>query len=413
MKIAMLSTGEEVLHGDIVDTNAAWLGEYCFEHGFTLTKRSTIGDSLSALTQELIMLSLNHDVVFVNGGLGPTSDDLSAQAAANANEVELEMNHSWLETLTERFAAKGRVVTKSNAKQALLPQGAEMIPNSIGTACGFSMLLNRALMFFTPGVPKEFKLMVKTQIIPFLQQQFPQHTPLACSRFYTFGHSESGLGDLLSALQLPEGYFLGYRSALPFIEIKLFGPQGDLETRAKVMALIHNIVKDYTLSIDQSVTQLIGRHLQEKQLTLSLAEQSTFGHLSAWLHDDETASGQLRHSWLLPTHSLEHDNDALAGAFALAAATREKCDTDLSLVTTELDDNHCCAVAMADASGEWGGVYQLRVGYSREEQRKVIATIAIDLLRRFLQSQPRFGQYHFIETKRSLWLPKTASTVLS
>lgn len=413
MKIAMLSTGEEVLHGDIVDTNAAWLGEYCFEHGFALTKRSTVGDSLSALTQELIMLSLNHDVVFVNGGLGPTTDDLSAQAAADACEVELEMNHPWLETLTERFAAKGRVVTKSNAKQALLPQGAEMIPNAIGTACGFSVLLNRALMFFTPGVPSEFKRMVTTQIIPFLQQQFPQNAQLACSRLYTFGHSESGLGELLSAVQLPEGYFLGYRSSLPFIEIKLFGPQGDLDTRARVMALIHNITKDYTLSIDQPVTRLIGRSLQEKQLTLSLAEQSTFGHLSAWLHNDEILSGQLRHSWLLPAQMLDNDNDPLAGAFALAAATREKCESDLSLVTAELDDDRCCAVVMADATGEWGGVYQLRAGYCREDQCKVIATIAIDLLRRYLQAQPRFGQYHFIETKRSLWLPKAASSTLS
>lgn len=81
MKIAMLSTGEEVLHGDIVDTNAAWLSSVMYEQGFALTKRSTVGDQMNALVEELLMLSFNNDVVIVNGGLGPTTDDMSSAAS--------------------------------------------------------------------------------------------------------------------------------------------------------------------------------------------------------------------------------------------------------------------------------------------------------------------------------------------
>lgn len=103
LKIAMLSTGEEVLHGDIVDTNAAWLSEQFFQKGFALTKRSTVGDSLGSLAEELLMLSFNSDIVVVNGGLGPTCDDVSTEAAAVAAEVELELYPQWLERLEAFF----------------------------------------------------------------------------------------------------------------------------------------------------------------------------------------------------------------------------------------------------------------------------------------------------------------------
>lgn len=99
LKIAMLSTGEEVLHGDIVDSNAAWLAREFYQHGFSLAKRATVGDSLPALVEELMMLSFNSDVVIVNGGLGPTSDDITAQAAAQAAEQPLVLNADWLSQL--------------------------------------------------------------------------------------------------------------------------------------------------------------------------------------------------------------------------------------------------------------------------------------------------------------------------
>ncbi len=99
LKIAMLSTGEEVLHGDIVDSNAAWLAREFYQFCFSLAKRARVGDSLPALVEELMMLSFNSDVVIVNGGLGPTGDDITAQAAAQAAEQPLVLNADWLSQL--------------------------------------------------------------------------------------------------------------------------------------------------------------------------------------------------------------------------------------------------------------------------------------------------------------------------
>ncbi|HAZ55102.1 MAG TPA: competence/damage-inducible protein A, partial [Franconibacter helveticus] len=197
LKVEMLSTGDEVLHGQIVDTNAAWLADYLFENGFPMTRRNTVGDNLDALVAILQERSQQADVVIVNGGLGPTSDDLSAEAAAKAAGVGLELHEEWLAHMAQFFTSRGRVMAPSNRKQAMIPAGSEMVDNPIGTACGFAMTLNRAWIFFTPGVPSEFRQMVEQQIVPRLRQRYPQVEPPVCLRLTTFGRSESDLAQSL------------------------------------------------------------------------------------------------------------------------------------------------------------------------------------------------------------------------
>lgn len=150
VKIEMLSTGDEVLYGQITDTNASWLAETLFSQGLVMTHRSTVGDSLDSLVEELTQRSQVADVLIVNGGLGPTSDDLSALAAAMACGVPLEMNKPWLAHIEDFFSQRGQPMALQNRKQAEIPQSAEMINNRAGTACGFSVTLNGCRIFFTP-----------------------------------------------------------------------------------------------------------------------------------------------------------------------------------------------------------------------------------------------------------------------
>lgn len=234
LQVEMLSTGDEVLHGQIVDTNAAWLADYFFNQGLPLTRRNTVGDDLDALVAILRERSEQADVLIVNGGLGPTSDDLSALAAATAKGEGLVLNAEWLETMTRFFAERGRPMAESNRKQAEIPASAEMINNPVGTACGFAVQLNRCLMFFTPGVPSEFKVMVEQEIVPRLRARFTLPSPPVCLRLTTFGRSESELAQSLNHLQLPPGVVMGYRSSMPIIELKLTGPA---EQRDAMLAL--------------------------------------------------------------------------------------------------------------------------------------------------------------------------------
>ena len=134
LTVEMLSTGDEVLHGQIVDTNAAWLADFFFHQGLPLSRRNTVGDNLDDLVTILRERSQHADVLIVNGGLGPTSDDLSALAAATAKGEGLVLHEAWLKEMERYFHERGRVMAPSNRKQAELPASAEFINKPVGTA---------------------------------------------------------------------------------------------------------------------------------------------------------------------------------------------------------------------------------------------------------------------------------------
>lgn len=405
IKIAMLSTGEEVLHGDIVDTNAAWMSEVFYQHGFSLSKRSTVGDQMNALIEELLMLSFNYDVVVVNGGLGPTTDDMSAAAAASAADKKLVMFPDWLTRLESMFAKRGMPMPDSNLKQAMLPEGASIVDNPIGTACGFKVEINDAIFYFTPGVPSEFKLMVESQILPDLAKTYPEVAASECSRLYTFGLSESGISDTLDQLKLPEGYELGYRSYMPFIEVKLFGPKQDLETRVKLLQMVYKLLESNVVSVDEPMLAHLGHVMVEQKRTLSISEQSTKGYLSSWLQSDENVESCCGHAWVMAAQNNGIDeSDPLAAAFALAGATREKCATELSLVTGKLEDNRF-TIALSSVNGEWGQVFEFYREFSREDARKLISVAAADMLRRHIENKPMFGSYSSLKRIKEMFIP--------
>ena len=140
--VEMLSTGDEVLHGQIIDTNSAWLADCFFQQGLPLHSRTTVGDNLDSLVTTFLERSQHADVVIVNGGLGPTSDDLSAMAAAIAAKVPLVEHPEWIAVMESYFVARGREMPATNRKQAMLPANAELIDNPVGTACGFALYIN-------------------------------------------------------------------------------------------------------------------------------------------------------------------------------------------------------------------------------------------------------------------------------
>ncbi|MGF1909809.1 CinA family nicotinamide mononucleotide deamidase-related protein [Vibrio kasasachensis] len=408
LKIAMLSTGEEVLHGDIVDTNASWMSEMFFQQGFPLTKRSTVGDTFNGLVEELLMLSFNSDVVVVNGGLGPTSDDLSTQAASVAAELDLELSEVWLKRLQQFFAERGLAMPESNRKQAMLPAGSTLIDNPIGTACGFKMLINECVFYFTPGVPSEFKRMVIEQIIPDLQRSYSKVEGLDCGRVYTFGTSESALSDKLDKLHLPQGYQLGYRSYLPYIEVKLFGPKGDLDTRLKLMQIIYKLIEANVVSIDQPMDEYVGQLIAERKMSISLAERSTHGSVANWLHSNQDAQNYCGHGWVLggKVEVGAGEGDLLAETLALAGATKEKCATDIAIVSGRLVEN-TFTVSLATPEGEWGQVLTFNRRFTRQDQVTLITTVCTDMLRRYLSGKPMFADYSSLTRDKQMHVPRS------
>ncbi|GKL10054.1 nicotinamide mononucleotide deamidase-related protein YfaY [Klebsiella variicola] len=397
LNVEMLSTGDEVLHGQIVDTNAAWLADFFFNQGLPLTRRHTVGDDLDALVAILRERSEQADVLIVNGGLGPTSDDLSALAAATAKGEGLILHSEWLETMTRFFAERGRPMAESNRKQAEIPASAEMINNPVGTACGFAVQLNRCLMFFTPGVPSEFKVMVEQEILPRLRQRFTLPEPPVCLRLTTFGRSESELAQSLNPLTLPPGVVMGYRSAMPIIELKLTGPADQRDAMLALWPEVRKVAGDSLIfEGTEGLPAQIARCLQERQLSLTLSEQFTGGLLALQL---SRAGAPLLASEVVPAQE-----ETLAQAARWAAERRINHFAGLALAVSGQENDHL-NVALATPDG----TFALRVKFSVTRhslavRQEVCAMMALNMLRRWLNGQPLASEHGWINVVDSLSL---------
>lgn len=397
INVEMLSTGDEVLHGQIVDTNAAWLADFFFNQGLPLTRRNTVGDDLDSLVAVLRERSEQADVLIVNGGLGPTSDDLSALAAATAKGEGLILHEAWLETMTRFFAERGRPMAASNRKQAEIPASAEMINNLVGTACGFAVQLNRCLMFFTPGVPSEFKVMVEQEILPRLRERFPLPAPPLCLRLTTFGRSESDLAQSLDPLALPPGVVMGYRSSMPIIELKLTGPAEQREAMLAIWPEVKKVAGESMIfEGTEGLPAQIARCLQARQLSLTLSEQFTGGLLALQL---SRASAPLLASEVVPCQE-----ESLAQSARWAAERRVNHFAGLALAVSGQEADHLNFVLSTPE-----GTHALRVKfsatrYSLTVRQEVCAMMALNMLRRWLNGQPVAGEHGWINVVDSVFI---------
>ncbi|WP_345828323.1 nicotinamide mononucleotide deamidase-related protein YfaY [Erwinia sp. HDF1-3R] len=377
IRVEMLATGDEVLHGQIVDSNAAWLAEVLFQNGLPMTSRQTVGDDINELVTVLTERSKVADVLIVNGGLGPTSDDLSAQAAAKAAGVPLVMQEAWLAKMEAFFAGRGRKMADSNRKQAEIPAGAEMLDNPVGTACGFAMQLNRCWIFFTPGVPSEYKVMVEQQILPRLKARFSLPAPPLCLRMTTFGRGESDLASEIEPLPLPEGVVMGYRASMPIIELKLNGPASKLAEMEQFWQQVRAIVGESVIFEGTEILpEQVSRRLKEQNLRLAVSEQFTAGLLQWQL---ASAAAPLAAGNVLPARS-ETLSEIVARGSQLARDT----GADLVLVVGGMEEG-ILAFALHTPEGSWGQTVKFNVNrHGLKARQDVAAMMALNMLRRWM-----------------------------
>src|SRR5213082_3825026 len=224
MLIELICTGDEVLTGKIVNTNFSYISQKLEDVGLSVRWATTVGDDRDTLLAAFQLAGERADAVIVNGGLGPTVDDLSQEVAAQAAGVELALNETWLAKMEDFFRRRSRVMPPNNRKQAMLPTTAEVIDNPIGTACGFAVTIGRARFFFTPGVPREMRRMLDEQVIPRLLKLGGITGVTKLKRFHSFGIGESRADELLAGipgLAIDGDIKLGFQAHYPQLETKL------------------------------------------------------------------------------------------------------------------------------------------------------------------------------------------------
>lgn len=390
VKIEMLSTGDEVLYGQIVDTNAAWLSDFLFQKGFLINSRFTVGDDLAQLVHAIQERSAFNDILIINGGLGPTSDDLSAQAAALANNEPLVMHQEWLIKIESYFATRGRLMPSSNRKQAMLPQSATIIDNPIGTACGFKMQINNCILFFTPGVPSEFKEMITTSVFPQIKMSYPNVESSLCYSLTTMGRTESDLAtELESVLNIPNNIVVGYRAAMPIIELKLTGPFHQKRTMERLWQQMKTLVNDNLLyeggttkQPEIELAKIVAKLLYERDLSIIVIEQHSAGMIGYQLLESSAPIIKFE----VIRGLIEKPNE-----FFLDLLTKNEADIALGLINFR-EDNRQFSIIIATKQQ----VLQFNLNYTgrkqhRQTEQQILASIALDALRRYLLNMPIIG----------------------
>ncbi|WP_273804659.1 nicotinamide mononucleotide deamidase-related protein YfaY [Providencia rettgeri] len=398
--VEMLSTGDEVLHGQIVDTNAAWLADCFFLQGLPLSTRTTVGDNLDSLINVFLERSQHADILIVNGGLGPTSDDLSALAAAKAAGVPLVEHTEWIEVMERYFISRGRVMPETNRKQALLPENAELIDNPVGTACGFSIKLNNCLLFFTPGVPSEFKVMVNDQILPRLRAKFTLPEPPICLRLTSFGRSESSLAKQFDHIELPDACVLGYRSSMPIIELKLTGPASQKALMEQQWHSIKQGVGDNLIfEGTEGFAKKISKQLQERKLKVAVSEQFSAGLLS-WTLSSE---GALNNTGYVVENDPEQTLSTLIDRAKKIAKDQL---APLGLAIGEFDGQFLNFALSTPEKYYAQRVHYLPNNHSKKEKQEVSVILMLDMLSRWLNNREVIGYYEWLVQSETLILER-------
>jgi len=423
MRIEIICTGDEVLTGKIVNTNFSYMSQKLEDVGLSVHWGTTVGDDRESLLAAFLHAGKRADAVIVNGGLGPTVDDLSQEVAAQAAEVGLVLHEEWLARMEEFFSRRARSMPPNNRKQAMLPEGAEMLDNPIGTACGFALDIGRARFFFTPGVPRELRRMLEEQIIPRLLARSGAPTAIFLKRFHSYGLGESHVDQLLTGVEdmVPDGSVkLGFRAHYPQIETKLTvrGKDSD-DIRRKlepVQAEVRKRLGNFILAEDdQTLEGVVLSALLAQRGSLAVVETFTSGQIAVRIAPLPGAEHVFRRGIVVretpELHGMLHlEHVQLASPLtedvieAVAqAARKQSCATHALVVLIELDEgpdriDFGGTIWIGIATAEEVALRRSRVLGGREWVRLGAAELALDCLRRFLQGLPVVERIDFEKT---------------
>lgn len=293
----IISTGTELLMGQIVDTNAAFLSKELTKFGIDLFYRETVGDNKDRL-KNLLKEAINRsDIVFTIGGLGPTDDDITKETVAEIFQQNLEINEEELENLKRYFSNKGKNFAQSNYKQIMFPKDSVILKNPIGTAPGCVFVKDKKYVVVMPGPPKEFIKMFKEQLTPFLKK-ITDGEIIVSKTIKTFGISESLLGEKIRDLSKQSNPTVADYIGDGDIEIRVTA-KGISETECvdlidKTIIKLKDLLGDFIYGYDDDTIPILAKNLLlENKLTLSLAESCTGGLIAKTLTDLSGISASL------------------------------------------------------------------------------------------------------------------------
>ncbi|MGQ0507346.1 MAG: CinA family nicotinamide mononucleotide deamidase-related protein [Myxococcaceae bacterium] len=413
MEIEVLCTGDELLTGIISDTNSAYFMGRLLPLGERVRRATVVGDAKADIVEALTTLGARSDFVLVSGGLGPTADDLTAEAAAEAAGVPLVEDATTLERIRRRFEASGLQLTLNNARQARVPQGARVVQNPAGTAPLFEVRIGRALCQFVAGVPREYRVLVDAEVLPTVERLLEAKGPrrhYAQRILRTIGLPESHLDARVAPLATRHPKVeIGFRTQPPENHLKLLARGAtQLEAERRLTQAEQDaraLLGDACFAADDlTLAQEVARLLQARGATLAVAESCTGGMVGALITDPAGASacfhgGAIAYVNALKTELVgvptalieEHTAVSEPVARAMAHGARSRCATTFGLAVTGYAGptggdpaNPVGTVFLAVDFADRARCERVVFRGDRERIRRFAAFHALDLLRRTL-----------------------------
>lgn len=406
MKVEIITTGDEVMQGIIVDTNTAWIAEKCASLGFDVVRHSSTGDDAREVSDVLLSAGKRADVVIVTGGLGPTADDITIEAAARAFGLKLTLNEAVLDAIRERFRKLGREMSKSNDKQAMIPEGATVLENRVGTAPGLLVKHGECEFYFLPGVPKELYQIFDDSVFPMLAAKsdaVSRERVIKC-----FGMPEATIDEKLFGLNMGDAR-LSFRVRYPEVYLKVLARGKDAAGAVKsvdaVASQIHERLGEFAYGEgSDELAGVVGRMLADRKMRIATAESCTGGLMGSLITDVAGSSEYFERGIVSYSNKSKmemlgvsektlkaHGAVSAETAMSMADGIRRISDVDMGISITGIAGPGggtpekpvgLVFVGLSTSDGTWAFKYN----YSRDRVwlKIFMAATAIDLIRRYL-----------------------------
>ena len=386
VRFACLTIGSELLDGRVIDTNSKFLAKELWRHGFRLDHIVTCGDEFQSIINTLSYLTKQYQLVIITGGLGPTDDDRTREALARFCGVTLIENTEAVLLITEMLAIRHREMTISNRRQALMPEGAEIIRNQYGTAPGFKITKDNCTMVALPGVPKELYPMVVEEVLPWLVEKFNIVSLSKLTSIRVAGIPESDLNEILSNLSIPSTIEVAYQVKYPEIIVQL---RGDDSIASTMKQIINALPPECLISNagEQGAYSKLVELLQIRKETLAITDTATQGLL---LHElcqinnfssETTAnlSGVIKGGWFFCQDNLDEP--------AAVLDNRGRCSADWGLGVFQAKDQYRVWLI----GGTIKRCFLIKRPFVKNLRLDFLSWVAADIARRELSGEPHFS----------------------
>jgi len=410
MTAQIITIGDEILIGQIVDTNSAWMGQQLNMQGIQVEKIITVSDTHKDITEAVDTAFSKADIILLTGGLGPTKDDITKKALADYFGVDMRFSESTYNRIQRLFKKFGKSMTEAHHEQAYMPANADLLMNKMGTAPGMWFEHKGKVLVSMPGVPYEMKYLMEAEVLPKLKKQFPGR-PIAHRTILTVGEGESRIADRIDSFleTLPTNIKMAYLPGTGQVRLRMTGT-GDDEKELNILLdqkveELKPLIAEFVFGVEkEKLEEVVGSMLIKKGMTLATAESCTGGLLAHKITSIPGSSAYFMGSVIAYSNEVKINQlnvkpSTLKKYGAVSEATvKEMVQGALDLLKTDL------AISISGVAGPGGGTpekpvgtiwiaigdrknikaYQLNLWKDRMKNIEYTTTVALNVIRKFL-----------------------------